>query len=112
MADVIKNEQDINTLFKYHDDKIGKLHEIEVRQVEIAGDVEHIRGRLDNGMSHTLARIDKNLAELLPVIEHHASIVKRIEDFGWAITRWVSLSLVVSILGITAWAIANGYTIK
>jgi hypothetical protein len=86
-----------------------KLHEMEVRQVEIQGDVKHIKTRLDNGMSHTIAEMHSWLSELKPKIEHHADIVRRVEDFGWWISKTVGMILVTVLVGIAIWAVANGW---
>jgi predicted nucleic acid-binding protein len=88
------------------------LTEMRVKQVEIAGDVAHVKTRIDNGMSHTIARIDANLTALKPVIEHHADIIKRIEDFGWLISRWLGTSVVLGLLGVIIWAITKGFVPK
>ena len=85
------------------------LTTLQVRQAEIAGDVSHIKAKIDNGMSHTIADIHSILTDLKPRIEHHASIVKRIEDFGWLISRWVTTSLVCSLIGLIIWAISKGF---
>jgi hypothetical protein len=85
------------------------LSDLKVKQAEIAGDVSHIKTRIDNGMSHTIKDIHERLVAIAPVIEHHASIVKRIEDFGWLISRWVTTGLVMILLGIVVWAISKGF---
>ena len=87
----------------------SKMQMIEVRQVEIQGDVKHIKGRIDNGMSHTIAEIHQWLSELKPKIEHHGDIVKRVEDFGWWISKTVGFLLLTAVIGIAIWAIANGW---
>jgi hypothetical protein len=82
-----------------------KLHEMEVRQVEIQGDVKHIKTRIDNGMSHTIHNLDQTLTKLTPIIEHHSDIVKRIEGIGWTLATGLILTL-VAYLG---WGIAHGF---
>ena len=90
----------------------GVLSEMRVKQAEIAGDVSHVKTRIDNGMSHTIADIHSKLTELKPIIEHHASIVKRIEDLGWLISRWVTTGLVMTLIGLIVWAIGKGFIPK
>lgn len=92
--------------------KEAVLTTLQVKQAEIAGDVGHIKQRIDNGMSATIKRIDENLIALKPQIEHHADIVKRIEDFGWLISRVACSSLLVLIFGIIVWAITRGFVPK
>ena len=82
-----------------------KLHEMEIRQVEIQGDVKHIKGRIDNGMSHTIANLNTLLTKLEPIINHHAKIVGKIEDIGW----WITKGLLVAVIGVLIWAVANGW---
>jgi hypothetical protein len=86
-------------------DKEEVLSILRVKQAEIAGDIQYIKKRIDNGMGHALERIDENLAGLKPVIEHHSSIVKRIEDIGWALTT----SFILCVLAVVGWAIKNGF---
>lgn len=100
-----KQEENITKLFEFHDKKMEQLQNMEVRQVEIQGDIKHIKTRIDNGMSHTLSNLAETFAKLEPVIAHHASIVKRIEDIGW----WISKGLLLALIGVLAWAVANGW---
>jgi hypothetical protein len=88
------------------------LTKLQVRQADIAGDVAHIKSRLDNGMSHTIADIHEKVTKIIPIIEHHADIVKRIEDVGWLISRWVITGLAASLLALIAWAITKGFILK
>ena len=88
------------------------LATLQVKQAEIGGDVSHIKTRIDNGMSHTIADIHKQLTELAPIIQHHADIVRRIEDFGWLISRWVITGLTITVLGLIIWAISKGFVPK
>lgn len=78
---------------------------MEVRQVEIQGDVKHIKTRIDNGMSHTIAQMNENLIKLAPVIDHHAQIVKRIEGIGWTLAT----SLILALIAYMAWGISVGF---
>lgn len=114
------NEHTDNQPFPECIDKFESLHDrfnafretqiqIQVDQVKIQADVSHIKGRIDNGMSSTLATIAKDLTALAPVIAHHSKIVGKIEDIGWAITRWVGVSVILSLIGLSIWAIANGW---
>lgn len=92
--------------------KEAVLTTLQVKQAEIAGDVSHIRARIENGMSKTIKQIDDNLTALKPVIEHHADIVKRIEDFGWLVSKTVSASLIATVIGLAVWAIGKGFVPK
>ena len=105
-------KDNIAKLFNFHDEKMKKLHEMELRQVNIQGDVTHIKTRIDNGMSHTIEDIHKSLTEIAPVIQHHSNIVRRIEDFGWLISRWVVTGIVTTVLGLIVWAISKGFMSK
>jgi hypothetical protein len=92
--------------------KESVLTTLQVRQAEIAGDVAHIKAKIDNGITHSIRRIDENLVELKPIIEHHADIVKRIEDFGWLISRWVTTAVLSVLVGLVIWAIGKGFLPK
>ena len=87
---------------------MAKLHDMEVRQVEIQGDVKHIKGRIDNGMSHTIYNLDQTLTKLEPVLNHHAEVIRRIEGMGWTLAT----SLLLALLGFLAWGIAHGFKVK
>ena len=86
-----------------------KFSDILLALTETRKDVQHIKGRIDNGMSKTLTEICNAFIELKPKIEHHAGVIRRIEDFGWWISKTVGLAILVSIIGITIWAISNGW---
>ena len=98
-------KENIEKLFTFHDDKMTKLHAMEVRQVEIQGDIKHIKTRIDNGMSHTIHNLDQMLTKLEPTIGHHADIIKRIEGIGWTL----STALILTLVGLIGWAIAHGF---
>lgn len=86
----------------------GDITSLRVKQAEIAGDVSHIRERIENGMSVTIKDTHDLLVELKPKIEHHASIVARIEDIGW----WISKSILIMLIGLLIWAMGHGYMPK
>lgn len=121
-----EQKDNISKLYDLQNKNAEKLHIVENRQIEIAGDVRHIKGRIDNGMSHTIARMSEILARLEPIIEkheaavasldahhvvaqseHHAKVVGKIEDIGW----WVSKLVIAALLIVLVWAIANGANI-
>ena len=102
-------KENIEKLFTFHEQKMNQLHEMEKRQITIQGDVTHIKTRLDNGMSHTIAEMHAWLSELKPKIEHHADIVRRVEDFGWWISKTVGIAILMAVIGVAIWAIANGW---
>lgn len=99
----------INSIHQKIDSRDQVLSVLQVKQAEIAGDVSHIKTRIDNGMSHTIADIHNKLTALAPIIEHHADIVRRIEDVGWLISRWVIVGLVTVVLSLIVWAISKGF---
>jgi chromosome segregation ATPase len=85
-----------------------KIQTIEIRQVEIQGDIKHVRGRIDNGMSKTIHNLDQTLTKLEPILNHHSDVIKRIEGMGWTLAT----TLLISLLGFLAWGIAHGFKIK
>ena len=103
--DINDIKKDVDKLFDFHDEKIEKLHQMETRQVEIQGDIKHIKSRIDNGMSATIAKMNENLTKLFPVISHHSDIVKRIENIGWTLAT----SLLLALCAYLAWGFANGF---
>ena len=46
-----------------------KLQLLEIKQTEVAGDVSHIKTRLDNGISGTLTKIFLRLDEIIPKVK-------------------------------------------
>jgi hypothetical protein len=98
-------EENIAKLFDYHEEKMKKLQEMEVRQVEIQGDIKHIKTRIDNGMSHTIQNLDQTLTKLVPVIDHHSNIVKRIEGIGWTLAT----SFILALVAYLAWGVSHGF---
>ena len=116
MSQPCEEKETIEKIRDKLDSRDAVLTTLQVKQAEIAGqiclvgaDISHVKGRIDNGMSHTIARIDANLIELKPIIEHHADIVKRIEDMGWLISRLTISSFVAALVGVIVWAIARGW---
>ena len=101
-------KDNIAKLFVFHDTKMAKLQEMEVRQVEIQGDVKHIKVRIDNGMSHTIHNLDQTLTKLEPVLNHHSEVIRRIEGMGWTLAT----TLLLALLGFLAWGIAHGFKVK
>jgi hypothetical protein len=105
MTTPCEQKENIENLYKRAGANKEKLHEMEVRQVEILGDVKHIKERLDNGMSHTISNLDQTLTKLVPVIDHHSSIVKRIEGIGWTLAT----SFILALVAYLAWGIGHGF---
>ena len=64
MTDPCSEKGNIEKLFQFHDEKMAKLHDMEGRQIQIQGDVTHIKTRLDNGISHTIAKISERMTIL------------------------------------------------
>jgi aspartate carbamoyltransferase catalytic subunit len=104
-----EQKENIEALFNRSNENKDKLHIMEVRQVEIAGDVKHIRSRIENGMGSTIHAMDEKLTLLVPQIQHHAKIVAKIEDVGWWISKLVILAVIISFVGLVIWAAANGW---
>jgi hypothetical protein len=100
-------------------DKEQVLTTLQVKQAEIQGkidvvakDVIHVKGRIDNGMSVTISEMHNMLTEMKPVIQHHSNIVRRVEDFGWLISRWVVTGIITTAVALVLWAISKGFLIK
>jgi NADH:ubiquinone oxidoreductase subunit D len=92
-----------------------KIQVMEVRQVEIQGqivgvakDIQHVKGRIDNGMSHTIHNLDQTLTKLEPMLNHHSEVIRRIEGMGWTLAT----TLLITLLGFLAWGISHGFKVK
>jgi hypothetical protein len=46
-----------------------KLRESDIRFVELAGDVKHIKDRIDNGLSKTICQIKEKMDEFIPLVK-------------------------------------------
>jgi hypothetical protein len=101
-------KDNIKKLFDMHEQKLKDLAEIKIRQAEIQGTVNHISGRIDNGMSHTIHNLDQTLTKLEPVLNHHSEVIRRIEGMGWTLAT----TLLISLLGFLAGGLANGFKVK
>lgn len=108
MTEPCSEKENIEKLFSFHEEKMKQLQSMELRQMKIAGDVEHIKGRIDNGMSCTLANMNTLLTELGPTIKHHASVISRIEGIGWLL----STTILLSLLGLLGWGLSHGFQLK
>ena len=100
-------------------DRIDELHKkldtitvLQIKQAEIAAAIDHVKGRIDNGMSNKIERIDENLIALRPTIEHHADIIRRIEDIGWLWSRMSGIGLLTAVIGLLVWAVGKGFILK
>ena len=85
-----------------------KISGIREKQISMDADIKHIKGRIDNGMSKTLTEISQKLSGLIPKIEHHGNIVKRIEDIGWLLAKFILIALLLVVV----WAAANGWQFR
>ncbi len=104
------NQKDnIAKLFTFHDEKMAKLHDMENRQIQIQGDVTHIKSRIDNGMSHTISDMSKNLIALMPIIERHTALEKRIEDLFWGAVKGAVWTVCLIILSFCIWGLTHGW---
>jgi chromosome segregation ATPase len=62
----IKQADIIRAQIKEHE---GKLREFDIRFVELAGDVKHIKDRIDNGLSKTICQIKEKMDEFIPLVK-------------------------------------------
>ena len=83
------------------------LSTLQVKQAEIAGDVAHIKSRIDNGMSATLKEIHEVIIELKPKVVEYDDLYRRVKDAGWAMA-YVFGGLT---LGVIIWAVKSGMKI-
>ena len=70
-------------------------HKLDIQMTKIGGDVTHIKGRLDNGMSSTMTKIYDKLMELAPIVNDNQDIVGRVKAFTfWIVTIGIGGGLV------------------
>lgn len=105
MTEPCSKEMVIAKLQDQDQDNLNRLIEMEKRQIGIGADVSHIKGRIDNGIANTVSTLNQNVTRLMPVIERHTALEKRIEDVFW----WIVKILIAGAFGIGAWAIASGW---
>jgi len=72
-----------------------KIHELEMRMVEIKGDVKHIRERIDNGLSATVTKVWDKLqamavdrAKMETIVENNATFIDKLKNA----LIWVSVT--------------------
>lgn len=110
MSEPCTEKSNIAKLFEYHEGKVEKLHAIELRQIEIQGNVSAIKKTIENGMSTEIKKTHDVVTRIEPIIAHHAMVITNIETMGWWISRGIIAALVGSVVGLILWAASNGYT--
>jgi len=86
-------------------------HSVNGNLIKMGDDISHIKDRLDHGISVTITESAKvleqvrlQMAEVVPVINRHTNLEKRIEDIFW----WITKILITVIIGVVIWALAHG----
>ena len=82
-----------------------RITDIEKNIIVVAADVVHIKDKLENGIFTTVNDIHLNLTKLIPVIDRHTALEKRVEDVFW----WLIKIMITFIIGVIIWAVANGW---
>ena len=83
----------------------NKIHAMEIKQTEVAGDVSHIKTRIDNGISGTLTKIFSKLDEIVPKVRDNTYWVGKFKQSIW----WIAtIGLGGGILGIFFFLIRKG----
>lgn len=100
-----QNREEIDGLQLKAASNADRLVEIEKRQVVIGLSIENLVRKVENGLSSTVSDIHSILLKLIPVIDRHTSLEKRIEDIFW----WLVKILIAALLGVMVWAVANGW---
>lgn len=49
-----------------------KMHQMEITQIKMKGDIEHIKDRLDNGISTTVTKIFNMLNDMAPQVKENS----------------------------------------
>ena len=87
-------------------ERFSSIREI---QLKTSLNVEHIKERIDNGMSKTITQMATDFTALKPIIEHHSRIVRKVEDIGWAISRWAIIAVLTTLLALVVRAASKGW---
>ena len=114
--DPCKQEEVIRELKNSSFSSVERLTEMEKRQIAIAGDIKlqgadisHIKGRIDNGLSATVTDMHRNLTILIPVIDRHTALEKRIEDWFWSCVKGLSWTIFGGLVVLGVWAVGLGW---
>ena len=105
MSEPCTEKDNIAKLFDFHEVKMEKLHNMELRQISIQGDVAEIKGKINNGMTIQINKVHDIVTELAPVIKHHETVIANIENMGW----WLSRIFFTALAGVLIWAISKGF---
>lgn len=104
-----EKEEDIHRLSRTADNNVTRLTDIEKRQISIQADVSYIKGRIDNGLSSTVKDVHENLVKLIPVIDRHTALEKRVEDFFWATVKAIVWAISIGALSLMVWGLLHGW---
>jgi chromosome segregation ATPase len=74
---VSKDSELIHKQLKEHEEK---LRLADIRYVELAGDVRHIKDRIDNGLSKTICQIKEKMDEFVPLVRESSEWAGRFKQ--------------------------------
>jgi len=74
---VEKENEHLRTQVKEHEEK---LREADIKFVELAGDVKHIKDRIDNGLSKTICQIKEKMDEFMPLVRESSEWAGRFKQ--------------------------------
>ena len=60
-----------------------RIRDLEIKVTKIGGDVEHIKSRIDNGMSGTITKIFERLDTYLPQVKDNTYWVGKFKQAIW-----------------------------
>lgn len=69
--------ESIKKRLKEHEDK---MQVADIRYVELAGDVRHIKDRIDNGLSKTICQIKDKMDEFVPLVRESSEWAGRFKQ--------------------------------
>ncbi len=73
----VRESDDIKEQLKEHEEK---LRLADIRYVELAGDVRHIKDRIDNGLSKTICQIKDKMDEFVPLVRESSEWAGRFKQ--------------------------------
>ena len=64
----------------------AKIQEVEIKLAKMDATLDHIKDRIDNGMSKTITKVYDKLMEIAPKVDDNCDIVGRVKAFAFWIT--------------------------
>jgi len=60
-----------------------RIRNLEMHQVEMAGDIKYIKSKIDNGVSSTIEKIFSKLDEIVPLVRSNTYWMDKVKQGFW-----------------------------